>query len=232
MTNVLMIISAADKLTMADGTSHATGYWAEEVAASHETLVQAGFTVEIATPGGATPTVDQLSLSTDGGVSPEEAARFRTYLDGIQGDLQAPKPLAAVEPSTFDAVYIPGGHAPMADLAASAEVGRILAAAEEAGKPVVALCHGVAALLSGRNGSGWLYEGRRMTGFTDEEEQQGGYGDQIPFSVEASLRDAGGVLETGAAWSDTVVVDGTLITGQNPQSSISTAKALISALAG
>jgi putative intracellular protease/amidase len=108
--------------------------------------------------------------------------------------------------------------------------GRLLLAAHDAGKPVSALCHGVVAFLSARTDGAWLYRGRRMTGFTDEEEVQGGYGDDNPFSVEARLREAGGILQTGAPWSDTVVIDGGLITGKNPQSTSSTALALVSAL--
>jgi putative intracellular protease/amidase len=225
-----MVISAADTLVLADGSTHPTGYWAEEVAASHETLAAAGLIVDIATPGGAVPTVDSLSLSEQGGVSPEDAERFRAYLEELDG-LARPLDLAEVDAAAYDAVYIPGGHAPMTDLAGDPHLARVLAATDTAGRPVVALCHGVAGLLARQGDEAWRFAGRRMTAFTDLEEQQGGYGDAIPFSVEQALRSAGGVVEVGGPWSDTVVVDGTLITGQNPQSSISTARALLERLA-
>lgn len=235
MTRVLMVVSAADSLVLADGTEHPTGYWAEEVAASHETLAAAGVGIDVATPGGRTPTVDKLSLSEQGGVQPEDAERFRAYLETLGDQLAHPLTLADIDPSAYDAVYIPGGHAPMTDLVADPALAAILAATDSAGRPVVALCHGVAGLLAATGGAsgegGWRFAGRRMTGFTDTEEQQGGYGDTIPYSVEQRMRTAGGIVETGEPWSDTVVVDGTLITGQNPQSSVSTAKALLERLA-
>lgn len=231
MSRVLMVVSAADSLVLADGTSHPTGFWAEEVAASHETLVAAGVTVDIATPGGAAPTVDALSLSEQGGVAPADAERFRSYLAGIADQLARPLDLSGIDPASYDAVHIPGGHAPMTDLIGDKDLAALLTATDAAGRPVVALCHGVAGLLSADGTDGWLFAGRRMTGFTDEEEVQGGYGETIPFSVEQLMRAAGGLVEVGAPWSDTVVVDGTLITGQNPQSSVSTAKALLERLA-
>jgi len=230
MARVLMVVSAADSLVLADGTSHPTGYWAEEVAASHNTLVQAGATVDIATPRGVAPTVDPLSLSEAGGVTAEDAKRFEAYLDSIASSLTHPLDLATVEPADYDAIYLPGGHAPLADLASDADLARLLNAFDGAGRPVAVLCHGVAGLLPATSNGRWLFAGRRVTGFTDEEEQQGGYGDAIPFSVEEKLRAAGGVVAVGAPWSDTVVVDGTLITGQNPQSSVSTARALLAQL--
>ena len=118
----------------------------------------------------------------------------------------------------------------MVDLVSDPDLGRLLSAAKQEGKPVAALCHGVAGLLSADDGDVWPYAGLRMTGFTDLEEEQGGYGNNIPYSVETVLRDAGGILETGAPWSNKIVVDRSLITGQNPQSSVSTAQALVAAL--
>ncbi len=230
VARVLMVVSAADTLVLADGTEHPTGYWAEEVAASHETLTSAGVEVDIATPGGTAPTVDGLSLSEQGGVSAENARRFREYLATIEDRLAHPLVLEDVDAAAYDAVYIPGGHGPMADLVDDSALAELLAATDSAGRPVVALCHGVAGLLAATGDGGWLFGGRRMTGFTDIEEQQGGYGDAIPFSVEQRMRAAGGIVEVGSPWSDTVVVDGTLITGQNPQSSVSTAKALLTLL--
>jgi len=226
---VLMIISAADRLTLADGTDHPTGFWAEEVVTPHRALTEAGVTVDLATPGGRTPTVDPLSLDAQGGVAAEDAAALRAYLAEL--DLSAPLTLADVDRAGYDAVFIPGGHAPMADLVDDADLGALLRAADAEGTPVAALCHGVAALLSAQTTDGtWLYAGRALTAFSDEEEQQGGYGDRIPFSVEQRLRERGAVIAPAAPWSSDVVVDGTLITGQNPQSSAATADALLAEL--
>lgn len=118
-----MIISAADSMKLADGSSHPTGHWAEEVAASHRILREAGVDVDIATPGGVSPTVDSLSLDERGGLAPADAEEFRTYLGGLGDDLAHPLPLAEVPSDDYDALCIPGGHAPMVDLAVDKELG-------------------------------------------------------------------------------------------------------------
>ncbi|MFJ5774201.1 type 1 glutamine amidotransferase domain-containing protein [Streptomyces sp. NPDC093094] len=232
MSKILMVVSGAGTLELADGSTHPTGYWAEEVAASHQVLTAEGADVVIATPGGVRPTVDALSLDERGGVSPADAERHRAYLDGIADRLDAPLALADARAADYDAIYLPGGHAPMADLAQDAELGRLLGEFEAQGKIVAALCHGVAGLLSARTADGgFTFAGRSLTSFTDEEERQGGLGDNTPYFVESRLREHGAVVETGPAWSDTVVTDGNLVTGQNPQSSTSTAAAVLKALA-
>ncbi|MFF9198405.1 type 1 glutamine amidotransferase domain-containing protein [Streptomyces sp. NPDC014779] len=232
MSKILMVVSAATTLPLADGSAHPTGYWAEEVAASHRTLTDAGATVDIATPAGARPTVDALSLSEQGGVSAADAAEYEAYLAGIADELAAPLPLSGVTLEGYDAIYVPGGHAPMADLAQDADLGRLLNEADARNMPVVALCHGVAGLLSAtRADGGFTFAGRSLTSFTDEEENQGGLGANTPYFVESRLRERGALVRTGAPWSSTVVVDGNLITGQNPQSSTATAETLLKALA-
>jgi putative intracellular protease/amidase len=177
--------------------------------------------------------VDALSLDERGGVGEADAAAFRAYLDSIAAELDKPLTLAGVSLDDYDALCLPGGHAPMADLAEDADLGRLLNQAADRGVLVAALCHGVAALLSAvREDGSFTFAGRRLTSFTDEEERQGGLGDNTPYFVEARLRERGARTEIGAPWSSTVVRDGTLITGQNPQSSRATADALIEALAG
>ncbi|GAA1004424.1 type 1 glutamine amidotransferase domain-containing protein [Streptomyces thermogriseus] len=231
MAKILMIISAADTLTLADGTAHPAGYWAEKVVASHKVLVEAGHQVDIATPGGVRPTVDAISLDERGGVDPADGAAFKAYLESIEADLASPLDLAAVRAADYDALYLPGGHAPMTDLADNPELGALLAEADERGTVIAALCHGVAALLSAERADGtFLFAGRSLTGFTNDEERQGGLGDAVPWLVETRLAERGADLKTGAPWSDTVIVDGNLITGQNPQSSVTTAQQVLAAL--
>lgn len=231
MAKILMVISAADSLTMADGTAHPTGYWAEEVAASHQVLTDAGVRVDIATPGGAVPTVDPISLDERGGVAEADAKRFGAYLDSLADVLADPLVLAEVSAADYDAVYIPGGHGPMADLAYDADLGRLLAETDRAGRIVAALCHGPAGLLSAvREDGSFVFAGRTLTTFTDEEEHQGGVGDAAPYFVEAKLRERGAVIDAGPAWTSKVVVDGNLISGQNPQSSVDTANRVLAAL--
>ncbi len=231
MSKILMVVSGADSLKLADGSSHPTGFWAEEVAASHELLRSAGHEVTIATPAGIRPTVDPISLDARGGVGDTDAERFRTYLEAIAGELDAPADLAKVSADDYDTLYIPGGHAPMTDLAVSADLGRLLNDTDRQGKTVAALCHGLAALLSATKEDGsFTFAGREVTSFSDEEENQGGLGDNSPYFVESRLRERGAVVRTGPAWSSTVVQDGNLITGQNPQSSADTARRVIATL--
>ncbi|CAN7570562.1 type 1 glutamine amidotransferase domain-containing protein [Arthrobacter sp. LjRoot14] len=231
MANILMVVSAADSLTMRDGTQHPTGYWAEELVVSHQTLRDAGHTVHIATPGGAKPTVDEVSLAAESAGGQDRADSFREYLAKIDAELSAPLVLADVDPSGYDAVVMPGGHGPMADLYKDAALGRILAEADRAGKVIAPFCHGPAGLLSAVDDDGkFAFAGRRLTVFSDDEELNGGTGPNTPWFVEDVLKDKGAIVENGAAWSSNVVRDRNLITGQNPQSSEDVAKEVIKAL--
>lgn len=231
MANILMVVSAADSLTMKDGSEHPTGYWAEELVVSHQTLTGAGNTVHIATPGGKKPTVDQVSLAAESAGGEDRAQGFRDYLEKIDGELAHPLVLADVDLAAYDAVVMPGGHGPMADLYKDADLGRLLLAANRDGKIIAPFCHGPAGLLSATDDDGtFAFEGRRLTVFTNEEELGGGTGENTPWLVEDALKEKGAVIENGAAWSSNVVRDGNLITGQNPQSSEDVAKEVLAAL--
>jgi putative intracellular protease/amidase len=231
MANILMVVSAADSLTMKDGSEHPTGYWAEELVVSHQTLRDAGHTVHIATPGGAKPTVDQVSLAPESAGGKERADSFRDYLARIDAELSAPLVLADVDIAGYDAVVMPGGHGPMTDLYKDADLGRLLVAADGAGKIIAPFCHGPAGLLSATLDDGsFAFAGRRLTVFTNDEELNGGTGENTPWLVEDALKDKGAVIENAASWSSNVVRDGNLITGQNPQSSEDVAKEVVSAL--
>jgi len=231
MANILMVVSAADSLTMKDGSEHPTGYWAEELVVSHQTLTDAGHNVHIATPGGRKPTVDQVSLAPESAGGEDRAQGFRDYLEKIDGELAQPLVLADVDIAGYDAVVMPGGHGPMADLYKDADLGRLLVAANKDGKVIAPFCHGPAGLLSATDDDGtFTFKGRRLTVFTNEEELGGGTGENTPWLVEDALKEKGAVIENGAAWSSNVVRDGNLITGQNPQSSEDVAKEVLAAL--
>ncbi|MEE9097821.1 type 1 glutamine amidotransferase domain-containing protein [Pseudarthrobacter phenanthrenivorans] len=231
MANILMVVSAADSLTMKDGSEHPTGYWAEELVVSHQSLTEAGNTVHIATPGGRKPTVDQVSLAAESAGGEDRAQGFKDYLARIDAELAHPLVLADVDVASYDAVVMPGGHGPMADLYKDADLGRILVAANKAGKIIAPFCHGPAGLLSATDhGGAFAFKGRRLTVFTNEEELGGGTGENTPWLVEDALKEKGAVIENGAAWSSNVVRDGNLITGQNPQSSGDVAKEVLAAL--
>lgn len=220
MSTILFVVTGARTWTLTDGTEHPTGYWAEELLTPHRLLTDAGHDVVFATPNGVAPVADPGSLR-DG-----DAAAIAA----ISG-LDAPLVLAEVDAGKYAAVYYPGGHGPMQDLADDDASGALIAATIDASLPLAAVCHGLAALLAARIADGTpLVAGRRITAFTDEEERLGGLADRAPFLLESALRAQGAAVETAAPWSDHVVIDGGLITGQNPQSSASTALALLKAL--
>lgn len=220
MSHVLFVVTAARTWTLADGTAHPTGYWAEELLAPYELLTAAGHDVSFATPGGIAPVADAGSLR-DGDADAIAA------IDG----LASPLVLAAVDPAACDAVYYPGGHGPMQDLATDADSAALITATIAGGRPLAAVCHGLAALLPALDAEGRpVVAGRTITGFSDEEERIGGLADRAPFLLESSLRELGADIDVAEPWSDHVVVDGQLITGQNPQSSASAAAALVAAL--
>ncbi|MFI6085769.1 type 1 glutamine amidotransferase domain-containing protein [Streptomyces sp. NPDC051217] len=230
MTRILMVLSGADQWTGADGTKEPSGYWAEEFAVPHRLLTDAGFTVDIAAPVEGRPTPDPVSLRPE--AAGPEAPEYAAYIDRNAGELAAPKPLSEVDTAAYDAVFIPGGHGPMEDLAHDPDLGRVLTEFDTAGKIIAPLCHGPAALLTAnRPGGGWLFEGRNLTVFTNEEERLNGTADHAPWLVESVLRARGAVVRSAAnAWESNVVVDGNLITGQNPGSSKALAEKVITTL--
>lgn len=231
MANILMVVSAADSLTMKDGSEHPTGYWAEELVVSHQTLLEAGHTVHLATPGGKKPTVDQVSLAGESAGGEDRAQGFKDYLAKIDGELAHPLILADVDIAAYDAVVMPGGHGPMADLYRDTDLGRLLVAADTAGKIIAPFCHGPAGLLSATDDDGtFRFAGRRLTVFSNEEELGGGTGENTPWLVEDALKEKGADVDNAAAWTSHVIRDDNLITGQNPQSSEDVAKEVLKAL--
>lgn len=176
MTRVLFAVSGSAHWTLADGTRHPCGFWPEELAVPHEIFRDNGFDLVIATPGAVVPTADEAGFSPEmNGGSAEPGQRFRAYLESIASELGAPADLNEADPAEFDFVFVPGGHGPMEDLAASKEFGRLIAEFDAAGKPVAAVCHGPAALLPATGADGrWLFAGRRVTGFSNVEEGRSG----------------------------------------------------------
>jgi putative intracellular protease/amidase len=337
MTRIAYLVTSAREMTLADGTTHPTGYFAEEALKPYERFEAAGFDVTVITPDGRPPYADPYGLSwffhypdedqdylaavvrtfahdaddirltlhqntelglagarrvtgllqTEGHSAAEahgivsvaaktawrQDRQFADVLaeDGshgltreqIQGALDAQRAdsqrladerqarLAAVpgfqhpvalssltdaDMDAFDAVFVPGGHGPMVDLADNPGAGRLLAALHRKGAPIAALCHGPAVLLSApeRADGLWLFDGYRMASFTDEEEDQtepGLLG--LAWLVDVALKNAGAVFDDGpSAWTSHVVIDRNLITGQNPASTEATADAVIKYLPG
>jgi len=228
MSSVLVVLSGAHFWTQTNGHQKPTGYWAEEFATPYRLLTEAGVDVTVATPGGRAPVADEMSLTAEQG-----GDQFRDYLAGLGTVLTHPVRLEDADPADYDAVFVPGGHGPMQDLAVNEDIAAILATMlPDQSKIVAALCHGLAAFLPAVDADGdWLFRGRRLVSFIDEEERQVGLAANAPWLIETRLRQAGAVFEHGAPWASYVVVDGNLITGQNPASAEAAGQALIAALA-
>ncbi|MEV0945757.1 type 1 glutamine amidotransferase domain-containing protein [Rhodococcus sp. NPDC049939] len=231
MTRVLFVVTAADHWTLADGTAHPTGYWAEELVESHRVFEEAGYEVVIATPGGKAPVVDQTSLAAEVNGGEERAAELKDYLDRLKPRLDSPAVLEDSDAKDFDFVFVPGGHGPMEDLAVSEPFGNLLVDFQNAGKTISAVCHAPAALLPAKKADGsWLFDGYELTAFTNEEETQAGLADKAIWLLENRLREQGASFDAVGAWAPHVVVDRNLYTGQNPASSRPLAERIVAEL--
>jgi putative intracellular protease/amidase len=224
--NILMILTSHDAL---GDTGKKTGFWLEEFAAPYYVLTDAGATVTLASPMGGQPPIDPTSDKPD--AQTDATRRFKADA-AAQKVLANTATLASVDDAAFDAVFYPGGHGPLWDLAEDADSIDLIEAFMAAGKPVAAVCHAPAIFRHTKAGDGKpLVSGRNVTGFTNTEEDAAGLTDVVPFLVEDMLVQNGGVYSKAADYAPHVVVDGMLITGQNPASSEDAAKALLKLLA-
>ncbi|WP_341953801.1 type 1 glutamine amidotransferase domain-containing protein [Salinibacterium sp. TMP30] len=230
MTNVLMVLSAASHWTLADGTHHPTGVWAEEFLEPYRIFSEAGWKVQVASPAGASPTFDAVSLSEGGVGSAERVADFEARIAGLQSVMQHPLRLDAVNAGDYDVIFYPGGHGPMEDLAVDDNSGQLIVEAVKSNTTLGVLCHAPAALLAANDKATgeWVLKGRKMTGFANSEEEIGGLAPKAKWLVEDRL------VELGADYSKApepfasyVVVDGQLYTGQNPASSVAIAERIV-----
>ncbi|MER5349303.1 type 1 glutamine amidotransferase domain-containing protein [Kitasatospora sp. NPDC002551] len=224
---ILFVMTGADHWTLADGTEHPTGFWAEEAAAPYEAFKAAGYAVTVATPGGVVPTVDAGSLAPEFNGGEEGARRVAEVLAAAE-ELKSPIGLEDVRLDDYDAVFYPGGHGPMEDLAVDADSGRLLVRALKSGKPLGVVCHGPAALLAavGEDG-GNAFAGYRVAAFTNDEEAQAGFAEKAKWLLETRLVEAGVDVRVGESWAPHVVVDRNLVTGQNPASAAPLAAELL-----
>ncbi len=202
--------------------SHPTGLWFEEFAVPYALFRQKGYSITVASPRGGETPVDPLSLegceSTPDNEAAKAALRETHRLD------------STFRAENFEAVFFPGGHGTMFDLPDNPEVQRLVCEFARAGKIVAAVCHGPACLVNAKAQEAPLVRGRRVTAFTDEEEREVKLDGKMPFLLESRLRELGAKFEGAQNWQEKVVVDGRLITGQNPQSSAGAAAALIDLL--
>ena len=230
MTNVLMVLSGASHWTLADGTTHPTGVWAEEFLEPYRIFTEAGWTVDLASPQGIAPTFDAVSLSDGGAGSAERAAELAARIADLQGVLEKPLRMDAVNAADYDVLFYPGGHGPMEDLAVDNDSGQLIVAAVKSNTTLGVLCHAPAALLPATDTAtgDWVLKGRRMTGFTNREEQIGGLADKASWLVETRLVELGADYSKAAEpFAPYIVVDGELYTGQNPASSVALAERIV-----
>ncbi|MFI0445678.1 type 1 glutamine amidotransferase domain-containing protein [Actinomadura sp. 6N118] len=230
MSKILFVVTGADRWTLADGTGHPTGFWAEELVAPYRAFSQAGHEIVVATPGGVIPTVDQGSLAAGVNGGQDAADALVAELEAIKA-LKNPIKIEEADPADYAAVFYPGGHGPMEDLAVNAESGRLLTAALDSGKPLGVVCHGPAALLAAERADGTsAFAGYRLTGFTNAEETQAGFADKAKWLLQDRLTALGADFQAGEPWTPHVVVDRNLHTGQNPASSAPLAAEMLKAL--
>ena len=213
--SILVIVTGHDRLP----NQHKTGLWFEEYAIPARLFRQHDFSVTVASlSGGATP-IDPASLH---GQSDDREAL--TALENTHK-------LNELKLADFDAVFFPGGHGAMFDLADSAEIGSAVAEFLQSGRIVGAVCHGPAALVAAKYPDGTaVVKNRKLTGFSNKEEQAAQLDSQMPFLLQDRLEELGAQVITADNWQDHTITDGNLITGQNPQSSASTAMAFIHAI--
>ncbi len=229
MAHILFVLTGADHWTLADGTEHPTGYWAEEFAAPYAAFTGAGHTVTVATPAGVVPPVDHRSLAPEVNGGPEGAAAVAELLAGA-AELRNPIPLDEVDLADYDAVFYPGGHGPMQDLAVDPVSGALLNDALASGKPLGIVCHGPAALLATGEAGPSPFAGYRITAFSNAEETQAGFADKAKWLLQDRLVALGVDYREVDPWAPHIEVDRNLFTGQNPASAAPLAAEMLAVL--
>lgn len=215
-TRVLVVVTGHEAID--DETP--TGVWLEEFARPYRAFVDQGYGVDVASPEGGLAPIDPRSEEAAEEEWAEARARLRDTLR-----------LTDVSADPYDALFLPGGHGTMFDFPGDPDLGRLVAEFAASDRVIAAVCHGPAGFVGVTDGDGEpVVAGMRMTAFTDAEEAETGLEDRMPFLLESRLRELGADFETRDPWSDHVVVDGTWVTGQNPQSSAGVAEEIVLAI--
>jgi putative intracellular protease/amidase len=215
---ILFVVTSHNQI---DAT-HPTGVWLEEFAVPYGEFKRAGYEISVASPrGGVTPIDPASAPDREQRLLWTEASRL----------LQHTRRLDAMRATDYDAIFLPGGHGAMFDLPESAELQALLVEFAMQDKVIASICHGSAAFVNVKlaNGRSLVY-GRTLTGMTDAEEQEAQFDNLMPFLLETRLRHEGASFITGPNWINHREQDGNLITGQNPQSSRATARAVVQKL--
>ncbi|WP_275467024.1 type 1 glutamine amidotransferase domain-containing protein [Streptomyces noursei] len=219
MGRVLFVMTGASYWTFENGHRHPTGYWAEEFVAPYSIFTDAGYQVTVATPGAVIPVVDTMSLQPRYAGGEENMLKETAVIESAE-ELRHPIAIKDARLEDYDAVYYPGGHGPMEDLAFDADSAVLLRKALASGKPLAIVCHAPAAILSTRDENGNTpFAGRGVTGFCNEEEEGVGFAKDAKWLLEDELKKLPTNYSRGPAWESYLVSDGNLHTGQNPASS-------------
>jgi putative intracellular protease/amidase len=222
---ILMILTSHDQL---GDTGKKTGFWLEEFAAPYYVFKDAGADIVLASPQGGQPPLDPTSDDKD--AQTDDTRRFKKDPAAIEALAHTTR-LPEVSGEAFDAVFFPGGHGPLWDLAEDTHSIQLIETMFAAGKPVSAVCHAPAVFRHTKSADGApLVKGKKVTGFTNTEEEAVQLTQVVPFLVQDMLTNNGGLYEKGADWQSFVVTDGHLITGQNPASSAAAARAVLAQL--
>ena len=225
MKNVLFVLTSHDEL---GNTGDKTGFWVEEFAAPYYLLTDKGVKVTLASPKGGQPPIDPKSSQPDA----QTPASKRYFEDKeTQDKLSKTIELSQIKEADYDAVFYPGGHGPLWDLAEDKNSINLIESFYNNNKTVAAVCHAPAIFKNTKNTDGSpLVKGKKVTGFTNSEEEAVQLTNVVPFLVEDMLIDNGGIFSRKSDWNSYAIEDGLLITGQNPASSERVAEILLERL--
>jgi len=226
MARILIVVTSAARMGETDTP---TGLWLEEFTTQLYEFLDAGHEVTIASPAGGRVPIDPRSLEDE--ALSDSGRRFQS--DGAHRHLlEDAVRMASVNPQEFDAIFFPGGHGPMWDLAVDEAVASLVAGWLESNRPLGAVCHGPAAFVSARRADGAsVLTNRHVTGFANTEEEAVGLAKLVPFLLQDRLVSLGAQYSRGRDWGEYVVTDGHLVTGQNPASAGLAARRLMGLLA-
>ena len=218
---ILMVLTSHDQL---GNTGRKTGFWLEEFAAPYFVFRDAGVELTLASPKGGQPPIDPKSDLLEN--QTPAMARFKQDAAAQQALSQTVK-LAEMRAEDYDTIFYVGGHGPMWDLVDNTDSIALIESFYNSGKPIAAVCHSPAVFHRVTYQGAPLVKGKRVTGFTNGEEEAVHLTNVVPFLVEDELKRVGGLYEKAADWQSFAIVDGRLITGQNPASSTAAAQALL-----
>ena len=225
LMKILMVLTSHDQL---GDTGKKTGFWLEEFAAPYYVFKDAGANIVLTSPKGGQPPLDPSSDAED--AQTEATQRFKSDPQA-QTELATTAVLSSISADGFDAIFYPGGHGPLWDLAEDKESIALLEAFAAQNSPIGAVCHAPAVFKHPKRKDGApLVSGKNVTGFTNTEEEAVGLSEVVPFLVEDMLQSNGATYKKGEDWGSFVVVDGQLVTGQNPASSEQAARSLLALL--